>query len=68
MSNVARLNHLTAVELPIWRNQRRIDEARKDDRYFDAVLAHFLIERLGKSDQAELGCGISCPVRLAGFS
>ena len=68
IGNVARLNHLAAVELPIGWNQRRVDEARKNYRYLDAVLAHFLIQRLGKSDQAELGRGIRRPVGFAGFS
>ena len=62
------LDHFTAVETAVRRNQRGIDVTRQDDRDLDSVFSDFLEQRLCEADQAELGCGVCGAIRFAGFS
>jgi len=65
LSDIIGLNHLAPVELAVGRDQRRVDVSRKDNRYFNPVLAHFLVKRLGKAYQTDLGSGRSRSIRFA---
>src|SRR5207237_3346861 len=58
LSDIVGLNHFASIQLPVGRNQRRVDKTRQDHRYLYAFLPYLLVERLGKPNQAELRSGI----------
>src|SRR5207244_10848284 len=68
LSDIVGLNHFASIQLPIGRNQRRVDKTRQDHRYLYAFLPYLLVEKLGKHNQAELRSGIGGAIGFASFS